>query len=194
VSSAAGNAVIDACTLQNFAVVDRIDLLKERFSGHAYWTPAIQYEAGRLGISDTGWLGNPIEVGDSVEVTLRIEGLRSALGARRTDPATLHLGEAEAIYYIETHEPSWSLISDDQPAVDFANHRGINAIDTQQVVGDCYEDGKIGCPEAFDLLLAMQAAGRGVRIPPSHWHICPPKQPDSPDADQGPDTPSAADT
>jgi predicted nucleic acid-binding protein len=193
VSPAAGNAVIDACTLQNFVVVDRLDLLKERFTGHAYWTEAIQYEAGRLGITDTGWLGRPIEVGDGVAEIIQIQAIRRALGARRAEPATLHLGEAEAIHYIETREPSWSFISDDQPAVDFARHRGIDAIDTQQVLADCYEDGKIGCPEAFDLLLAMQTAGRGVRIPPSHWYICPPKQPDLGDADRGPDTPAAAD-
>jgi hypothetical protein len=86
VSPAAGNAVIDACTLQNFAVVDRLDLLKERFTGHAYWTEAIQYEAGRLGITDTGWLGHPIEVGDGVAEIIQIQAIRRALGARRAEP------------------------------------------------------------------------------------------------------------
>lgn len=142
------SVIIDACTLENFATVSRLDLLQDRFSGHAHWTYAIQLEAVRLKVPDTEWLGPPIDVGsDSVAALIDIEQIREELGARFTDPPTLHLGEAEAIYYIETHEPTWTFISDDRPAVDFAQHRGLNAALTEQVLADCYERGKIGCPD-----------------------------------------------
>lgn len=49
-------------------------------------------------------------------------------------------------------------------------------MDTQAILADCYTQGHIGCPEAFELLVMMAAAGRGVRVPPSHWYICPPKK------------------
>ena len=173
-SLTAGHVIIDASTLKDFAVVGRLDLIKERFHGRAHWTETIQRETARLGVADTEWLGQPIEIGgDSVATIIQVMNIREALGARPTDPAGLHLGEAEVIHYLETSQPSWTLVSDDHPAVDFAQHRRLSAVDTQQVVADCYESGQIGCPDAFELLLAMQVAGRGVRVPPSHWYICP---------------------
>jgi hypothetical protein len=45
VTIAAGDVIIDACTLLNFSVVGRMDLMQERFRGHAHWTYAIQHEA-----------------------------------------------------------------------------------------------------------------------------------------------------
>ncbi len=173
---AAGDVIIDACTLLNFSVVGRMDLLQERFRGHAHWTYAIQHEATRLNVEDTDWLGPPIDISDDgVIATIKVEQIREELGATSTDPATRHLGEAEAIYYIETHESSWAFVSDDQPAADYAENRGVEAALSEEVLADSYERGIIGCPDAFELLLRIQAAGRGVRVPPSHWYICPPR-------------------
>lgn len=173
---AAGDVIIDACTLVNFSVVGRMDLLQERFSGHAHWTYAIQHEATRLQVEDTDWLGPPIDVSsDGVIAIIKVEQIRQELGAMSTDPATLHLGEAEAIYYIETHESSWAFISDDRSAADYAENRGLEAALSEEVLADSYERGIIRCPDAFELLLRMEAAGRGVRIPPNHWYVCPPR-------------------
>jgi len=135
VSPIQGGAVVDACTLKNFSVVGRMDVLEKHFTGRARWTEAIQREA---------------------------------------DPATLHLGEAEAIYVLERYHPDWTFVSDDQPAIDFARRKGLTAIDSEAVLAGCYENGLVGCPEAFDLLNSMADAGRGVRVPPSHWFVCPP--------------------
>ena len=43
-------AIVDACTLKNFSVVDRMEVLEGHFSGRARWTEAIAREAGRLGL------------------------------------------------------------------------------------------------------------------------------------------------
>lgn len=165
--------IVDACTLKNFAVVGRLNILEQYFAQRAWWTPAIQHEAGRLDVPPIDWIG-ATSAPDDIAALLAVDALRRGLGATQADPATLHLGEAEAIYFLETHRPAWTFISDDRPAVDFALKRGLNAMDTQELLADCYARGHIGCPEAFELLVKMAAAGRGVRVPPSHWYVCPP--------------------
>jgi hypothetical protein len=119
------SAIVDACTLKNFAVVGRLDVLEKRFTQRARWTPAIQREAGRLGVPPIDWLGSAISADDDIATLLGVEELRRGLGATQTDPATLHPGEAEAIYFLETYHRTWAFISDDRPAVDFALKRGL---------------------------------------------------------------------
>ncbi len=40
------SVIVDACTLQNFSVVGRLDILEQHFANRAGWTEAIQREAG----------------------------------------------------------------------------------------------------------------------------------------------------
>jgi predicted nucleic acid-binding protein len=160
--------ILDACTLKNFSAIGRLEVLERRFGDRARWTPAIRLEAGRLDVPHVDWLGPPVSIGGGdLTVILAVDRIRRGLGATRTDPATLHLGEAEAIYFLEAHHPEWTFVSDDRAAVDLARRRGLTAIDTQEVLADCYADGLLSCPEAFELLGAMAAAGRGVRVPPA---------------------------
>jgi predicted nucleic acid-binding protein len=169
------SVVVDACTLKNFMAVGRLDILEARFGQRARWTQAIQREAARLQVPVVDWLGTAISVGDDIATLLGVDKIRRGLGATRADPATLHLGEAEAIYYLETQRPAWTFVSDDRPAVDFAVRRGLNAIDTPAVLADCYARNQIGCPDAFELIRQMAQAQRGVRVPPGHWFVCPPR-------------------
>lgn len=167
--------LIDACTLCSFSTVGRMDLLQRHYGEEARWTQAIQFETMRLRVpsTDTAWLGNALGF-DDVEDTVQIHQYRRLLGARASDRGTLHLGEAEALFYIQKYEPTCVFISDDQSAVDFATRLGLQAIDTPMVLTECYEDGEIGCPDSYDLLSAMSRAGRGVRLPPDRWYVCPP--------------------
>jgi predicted nucleic acid-binding protein len=168
--------IIDSCTLANFAAVESLSILQKQFGGRGHWTYAIQHEARRLDVPDTGWLDPPIDVSaNGVIAIIRVQEIREELGATSSDPATLHLGEAEAIYYIESHNSSWTFISDDRPAVDFAEKRGLNAALSEEVLAYCYEHGNIGCPDAFNLLVRTESVGRGVRVPPNHWFVCPPR-------------------
>lgn len=170
-------AVVDACTLKNFSLVGRMDVLEKHFNSRARWTEAIQREAGRLGLPTLDWLGPAMSAGEDIEALIGVDEIRRGLGATRADPATLHLGEAEAIYVLERYHPDWTFVSDDQPAIDFARRRGLTTVDSEAVLAGCYESGLVGCPEAFDLLNSMADAGRGVRVPPSHWYVCPPPTP-----------------
>ena len=103
-----GGAVVDACTLKNFSVVGRMDVLEKHFNNRARWTEAIQREAGRLGLPPLDWLGPAMSPGDNIEALIGVDEIRRGLGATRADPATLHLGEAEAIYVLERYHQDWT--------------------------------------------------------------------------------------
>jgi predicted nucleic acid-binding protein len=172
--------IIDTCTLENFAVTSRMDLLKSHYGIRGCWTETIQYEISRglpseprlQSVLDATWLGEPIELDCDPAALRLIEQIRRGLGGTKRE-ALKHLGEAEVIYFLEVHAPDWTFVSDDRTAVDFARHRQLNAVDTRQVIADCYSWGEIGCPAAFKLLRAMKAEGRGVRVPRSHQQVCP---------------------
>jgi predicted nucleic acid-binding protein len=182
VSPVVGEVVLDACTLWNFAVVGRLDLLDNRYSHRGVrWTESIQLEISRhvpeepqlQDVLNAQWLGQPMVIAGSPQTLIRIERIRRGLLATPTDPPTLHLGEAEVIDLLETQHPSWVFITDDGPAGDLAKRRGLTVLDSARVLSECHAAGEIGCPAAYALLEAMAAKGRGVRIPPSHREVCP---------------------
>ena len=101
-SARIGDVYFDTCTLSNFAVVDRLDLLEERYGYRARWTETVQWEI-RRGLSaaphlqrvlDADWLGEPIEVGGDPIALTEINNIRRGLGAHPSNQ-TDHLGEAE---------------------------------------------------------------------------------------------------
>jgi predicted nucleic acid-binding protein len=168
-------AVVDACSLKNFAAVDAMSLLRTWCAGDGRWTCGVEIEAAALLVTGTEWLGKAISVGEGIEDILAIENYRRLLGALRSDRATKHLGEAEVLFHLDTQQNDWIFVTDDQSALDFARRRGLTAIDTAEIMADCFERGLIGCPAAYELLLQMRALDRGVRVPPDHWQVCPPR-------------------
>ena len=176
-----GNVFFDTCTLWNFAVVRRLDLLETRYGWRARWTEAVQYEvqqgynygeAALRGVLDATWLGEPVQVDDNPKALRAIELIRRALGGSNDEPLK-HLGEAEIFYHLETREPTGILITDDGPALDFAKNRRIAAINTSQILAECYSQDEIGCPAAYDLIVEMDSLDRGVKVPSSHMMVCP---------------------
>lgn len=97
-SPAIGEVIIDACTLWNFAVVQRLDLLEVRY-GHrgVRWTEAIRLEITRhvreepllQAVLDAQWLGEPMSVTGNAETLIRIERIRRGLLATPNDSPTL---------------------------------------------------------------------------------------------------------
>jgi len=79
---------VDACTLKNFSVVSRMDVLEKHFTSRARWTEAIQREAGRLGLPTLDWLGQALSAGEDIEALIGVDEIRRGLGATRADPAT----------------------------------------------------------------------------------------------------------
>jgi predicted nucleic acid-binding protein len=176
--------VIDACTWQNFAVVDALWVLKVRYGGIATWTEAIRHEL-RRGVGaepklqqvlnlESDWLGAPVrldQAGDEV-----VDLIRRGMGGTRSEPLR-HLGEAEAIRCLERASVSQRvLITDDGPAAEFARRRASNiqVLDAAAVLAEAYAMGDVGCPQAYDLLKAMweyPPSPRAVRLPP-HREVC----------------------
>jgi hypothetical protein len=46
-SPGVGGVFFDTCTLSNFAIVNRLDLLETRYGYRARWTETVQYEVAR---------------------------------------------------------------------------------------------------------------------------------------------------
>jgi hypothetical protein len=173
--------VVDACTWQNFAVVDGLWVLESRYAGIVSWTEAVRNELQR-GLRaepklqdvldlENAWLGEPVRLeGESLgEVDL----IRRGIGGTASAPLQ-HLGEAEAIHLLERAVVRQrTFITDDGPAADFARRRssGIQVLDAAAVLADAFAMGDIGCPAAYDMLQAMWNYPREVRIPP-HREVC----------------------
>lgn len=176
--------VIDACTWQNFAVVNALWVLEARYAGEAFWTEAIRHELRRglraephlQGVLDleAAWLGAPLRLdqpGDDV-----VDLIRRGLGGDRSAPLQ-HLGEAEAIRALErTSVRQRVFITDDGPAAEFARRRpsNIRVLDAADVLAEAYAMDDVRCPQAYELLTAMweyPPAPRAVRLPP-HREVC----------------------
>jgi predicted nucleic acid-binding protein len=176
--------VIDACSWQNFAVVDALWVLEARYDGIARWTEAIRHEL-RRGLRgepklqqvldlEAGWLGAPLRLDQAGDEAVDL--IRRGMGGTRTQPLQ-HLGEAEAIRALERASARQRiLITDDGPAAEFARRRpsNIQVLDAAGVLAEAYAMGDVGCPQAYDLLKAMweyPPNPRAVRLPP-HREVC----------------------
>lgn len=173
--------VVDTCTLVNFAVVDRMDLIRSTFAG-ARWVAAVEREVRRSACNLTGldytacqvWFGDSIDVQNPGEIEA-IENLRLALGGVRREPLK-HLGEAQSIQAILTRPDLANAIfvTDDLSGADLARRNNIEVWTAQDILRSRYDAGWIGCPDAYDLLYEMRHGHRrGVRVPRDHTAVCP---------------------
>jgi predicted nucleic acid-binding protein len=171
--------LFDTCTLRNFAVVGRLDLLEKLYSGRAAWTDGTEYEVRRAireaptmaSLLGAAWLGLPIVVGNLPPAAQQVDRLRRAIGGNNLRGAE-HLGEAQIIHHLLA-AGSGIIATDDRSATDYAARKGIATIDSVEILGDCFDAGLVGCPAAYQVLIAMTAAGRGIKLPASHLHVCP---------------------
>lgn len=174
----AGRIFFDACTLRNFAVVGRLDLLEKQFSGRAAWTDGTEIEIRRSAqhspqvqsLLGAHWLGSPVVVGELPPAAQQVDRLRRAIGGGVARPLE-HLGEAQAIHALIGTDGIFA--TDDRKAADFARRKGIRTLDSSDLLRECFEAGLVGCPEAFEVLQLMARAGRGVAVPPGHMYVCP---------------------
>jgi predicted nucleic acid-binding protein len=173
--------LVDTCTIVNFAAIGRLDLLEQALGGCGHWTEAAALEVhcaadhhpALWSVAVTGWLGQPVEPGGAGDAA-GIFQLQRQLGGTRREPRR-HLAEAEAIHLILRY-PDYAgavLLTDDRPAGDLAAKRGIDVWLSIDLITRAFSDGHIGCPTAYELLLDMEQAGRGVYVPPGHQSVCP---------------------
>jgi hypothetical protein len=87
--------VADACSIMNFAPIDRMPLLNVAMRDRGRWTQAVEGEIRRFAntlefrklsiLLDGGWLGEAIEL-DRDEDLDAVEGIRMALGGVPSAP------------------------------------------------------------------------------------------------------------
>ncbi|NWF26571.1 hypothetical protein HW130_09840 [Streptomyces sp. PKU-EA00015] len=159
----------DNTVLCNFAAVDRLPLLEAVLDGRGRWTQAVAYEAEQSsrhhpplrGISEGGWLRDPIEITDSRELT-EVERVRRAVFGGVASQPLKHLGEAETCVLItmraELRDSVW--ITDDRSAGTYARRRGITTKETYDLVNEAVVGGLIAPGDGHGVLGAMVTAGR----------------------------------
>ena len=175
--------MIDACSIINFAAINRMPLFETAMRGRGRWTQAVegevrrssrgrQYQALRA-LLDDDYLGEAIEL-DSDEDRAAIQDIRAALGGVAAEPLK-HLGEAETIRAIESRPDLGSAIflTDDRDATYLARNRGIMVKDTVWLMADACSMGDMRCPEPYDVLQEMWEAERGIVLPSGHEAVCP---------------------
>lgn len=178
-SGAPGPVFLDACTLWNFAVVDRLDILFGLFESACVTETVVmelrrgsRHEPMLVKALATPWLGDPVEVSATPAEIVEIDLIRRAMGGSATRPLR-HLGEAELIWLLENRAVDAILATDDRPAADFARRRGLAVVDSIDIVRAAFRCGFAACPQAYEMLVSMRDDhGRGVLAPADHTAIC----------------------
>jgi hypothetical protein len=164
----------DNTVLINFACASRLDLLEAILRGRGRWTEAIADEANRsarfypdlAGIGRDGWLGDPIEVTDPIDIMI-IERTRRAAFGGTVDKPLKHLGEAQTCHVIRT-DPRFSgsfWITDDRDAAEYAKRQGITTRDTMDLISEGVQDACCTQDDGFKILEEMAHQRRAVRMP-----------------------------
>lgn len=164
----------DNSVLCNFAAVHRLDLLRDFLRDRGKWTEAVAAEAfasarvfpDLIRIADEGWLGQPIEIVRKADIDA-VEVLRQRVFGGRLARPTQHLGEAQTCHIIVawTEYAGSVWISDDRDSLDYAEARGIAAWNTLDIMRAIVADGDLTAQQAYDLMLDMADADRGLMLP-----------------------------
>lgn len=164
----------DNTVLCNFAAVGRSDLLRTFLGEKGRWVEAVAAEASNSAaflpdlerLISGGWLGDPIEVTDPDHIH-RIDVIRrDRFGGRRNQPLK-HLGEAQTCFVIHEIE-EWkgsSWISDDRDALEFARFQNLPTMETIDIMRHLVASYDVTGLGAFDIMQAMAAADRALRMP-----------------------------
>lgn len=157
--------IFDASVLSAFALVARLSLLEERYSGRATWTAEVYDELARgigsypslASVLTAHWLGPPIH---SFDVAL-VERIRLALGGKADDPYR-HLGEAATL--AAAIKRGYIVAVDDYDATRYAHRQGIDTINTIAILRALIRDAVMTSAAAEGLLTEMIDT-HGRRLP-----------------------------
>lgn len=170
----------DNTVLINFAIVRRLDLLEGHLRGRGRWVEAIAFEASRSAryypdlsnIPAAGWLGDPIVIDHPEDVQAVDRIRRLTFGGSHSQPRK-HLGESQSLWLLKERRSEFAgawWVSDDTDALDAALAAGITTRETIDIVRGVVADGDLTSQQAFELMQAMEAAGRSLRM--SHSRRC----------------------
>ena len=149
------SVVLDNTVVSNFAVVGRMDILRERYGGRLLLTREVLIEAEegprpasiRRAIEE-GWLELQPLYADSEEYLIFVELRERGFG----------LGEASAIALCSTVGPR-ILASDDLDARNEARRRSIGVVGTYGILARQVAEGHMSLKEGNELLRRMIHAG-----------------------------------
>lgn len=166
----------DTTVFCNFAAVGKSDLLGGFLRGRGRWTEAVMSEVeqsrGHLPdlktVLEGGWMGEPVGL-DSDEEIRQVERIRRNVFGGGLDQLTKHLGEAMTCHVLRNRDEfkgAW-WVTDDADALRYARGQGITTMETIDLFRHAVADYDITADAGFALLLAMDAAGRNLRLPSS---------------------------
>jgi len=155
----------DNTVLVNFGVLGRVDLFAELVDGRGSWTSTIAEECGRSsrepGLESLARmreiLGEPLAPSRRERVDLLV--IRAELAAPG-DPATKHLGEAEAIAIITGRALEAAFFTDDRAAAALAARHGIRVYTTAHLILLAVRSRRINGDTGWDLVTRLRAVGR----------------------------------
>lgn len=165
----------DTTVLSAFAVVNRLDLLKEHLRGRGRVVDAVEKEIRKgqervenmVRIDIAVWFGDVVESDpDDFE---DIERLRVRVFGGAGSKPTQHLGESQTIHVILTNDEftGSEFLTDDLDAYEQAKKRGITVRTTCEVLATMVAEHDITEAEAFEMCEAMQDAGRTFHDAPA---------------------------
>ena len=153
----------------NFAVVNRLDLLKGHLGDRARATEAVVFEIGRSAsrtphldsVDCVAWFGRPIEIKKAADIAA-VNLIRTArFGGRQNEPLK-HLGESQTIHVLSTFRDYAGsvIITDDGDAYRYSKSKGLSAKCTVDLLREMVLMGDLTAEEAFALALEMDSNDR----------------------------------
>lgn len=155
--------VFDTGPLSAFAVIQRLDLLEERYSGEATWAVEVWNEIDRgtsklpelNAVLEATWLSEPIRLSEPDDLAL-MELLRWALGGSRSD-FLIHRGEAATITIAFRRQ--WTAVVDDLDARRLAKAKDVEILGTLGILKALARDAVLSSAEAWELFVEMRRLG-----------------------------------
>lgn len=156
----------DNTVLINFAILDRLDLLRDLAQGNGRWCMSVAHECDRsarfLGRECLGTVGGFLKLLTPTPAELSLTQVYRSDLADPWDKSHTHLGEAETVAIIETRGLSAQAVyvTDDSGAFRFASGKGITTIDTWDLLGLSERTQRITTEQRVAYEALMQAEGR----------------------------------
>ena len=165
----------DNSVIINFAVVDRLDLLRSCLHGQGRVVEAVHYEIGQSQsrvphlhkLDREDWFGAPIRIEDAHEQRA-VESMRkNRFGGEDRKPRE-HLGESQTLHVLRT-DPAYAgsvWITEDRGAFRVAQAMGLIARDTRALLEELVAFGELSAQAAFEIAVQMDQADRPLmRMP-----------------------------
>jgi hypothetical protein len=169
----------DTTVLCNFAVVDRLDLLRSYLGARGRVVEAIEYEISRSArvvpnldtVDIKEWFGKPIRFEKPGDRD-RIDATRIGWFNGTSNDPLEHLGESQTLYAINNDKrfAGGTWITEDRAAYTLAKRQGIRTLHTTDVFVALVSNGELSAQEAFEIChrIHTDENERTLLVPPTN--------------------------